>query len=104
MEIQEFLLDASPSSQSKHPIICNITLFYNLGGTLCLPIFAKGKNKRSLIMLEVQNLKNLPKKLPIIIVKIDLYIYIYIYILLLKWILKKKIIIEYPSAKPKKVL
>jgi hypothetical protein len=84
VEIQEFLLDASSSSQSKYPIICNITLSYNLGGTLCLPIFAKGNNKRSLIMLEVQNPKNLPKKLPIIIVKI----YYIIIFSLLTWILK----------------
>lgn len=44
-----FLLYANPSSQNRYPIIWNITLSYNLGGTLCLPIFAKGNNKLSFI-------------------------------------------------------
>ncbi len=47
-------------------------------------------------MLEVQILKNLPKKLPIFIAEISEIIFKK----LLNWILKNKIIIQHPSPKP----
>jgi hypothetical protein len=50
-------------------------------------------------MLEVHSFMNLPKKLPIFIVKISKNIF-----LLPKWILKKRLIIWYLSAEPEKVL
>jgi hypothetical protein len=41
--IRSFLLQASPPFERRYPIIDNIFLYYNLGGTLIFPIFTKKK-------------------------------------------------------------
>ncbi len=93
-------LQSSPPLESKYTIIDNISLSYNLV-EYYLPILQQKEIKiviRGLIMLKMQSLE--PKKLPpLFIAKFSLTIFFK----LSKWILKYKIIIQNPSAKPEKV-
>jgi hypothetical protein len=71
---RSFLLQASSPLESKYPIIYNISLSYDFGGTSCFSSFAKISNKnchKRSHSVKDSKYRKLPKKLHMFIAEIS---------------------------------